>query len=170
MVFILYRDELNYHSGCILHWDWTKKDDIYRDYQLSFWNHSPLGLDKERWYLYSIEMNLIVTPDAFATGIGQRKMVSIRDYLILTPDAFSTGMGQRKMVSKEINSIVTPDAFFTGIGQRQVVYIIYRDYSILIQYAFSTGIGQRQMLSIEITLLSLLMYSPQGVDKERWHF
>ena len=90
--------------------------------QLSLTMHSPLGLDKERWYLLSLLCILkwdwtkkdgihrdysIVTPDAFSAGMGQRKMVSIlyRDCSNVTPDAFITGIGQRKMVSIEITQL-----------------------------------------------------------------
>ena len=153
----------NCHSRCILHWDWTKKDDIYRDYS-------------------------IVTPDAFSNGIGQRKMISIENTQ-LSLLKFSTGMGQIKMVSIEINSIVTPDAFSTGtahrkmisientqlsllkfstgIGQRKMVSI--KINSIVTPDAFSTGTAHRKMISIENTQLSLLMHSPLGWDKERWY-
>ena len=91
--------------------------------------HSPQILDT----LFGILINLNATPGAFSTGTWTKKDGIYRDYSIVTPDAFSTGIAQRKMVSILYRdcSIVTPDAFFTGIGQRMMVSIAIKSISLL---------------------------------------
>ena len=63
--------------------------------------HSPQILDT----LIGILINLNATPGAFSTGTWTKKDGIYRDYSIVTPDAFSTGIAQRKMVSIAIKSI-----------------------------------------------------------------
>ena len=97
-------------------------------------------------------------------------MVSIiyRDYSIVTPDAFSTGIGQRKMVSIEITQFSLGMHSPLGLDKERW-YLYSIECSIVTPDAFSTGIGQRKMVSIEITQFSLWMHSLLGLDKERWY-